>query len=68
MVVNEIHGYVFTAPCTNAKKGQTHHKCAMKCNFDGSCEESVTEETCGCDGEGYFTGYTNSFEASWYSY
>lgn len=63
-MVHPVSSFIRLAPCTNAKKGQTHHKCAMKCNFDGSCEESVTEETCGCDGEGYFTGYTNSFEAS----
>ena len=34
----------------------------MKCNFDGSCEESVLEESCGCDGNAYFASVTNYFQ------
>ena len=64
LVVDEIQGEVYTAACKHAKEGQTKHKCAMKCNFDGTCQERVTEEKCGCDGVGYYTGVTNSFEAS----
>ena len=39
-----------TGPCKDAGRGQTHHKCELQCNFDGSCRETVTEEQCGCDG------------------
>ena len=39
-----------TAPCKDADRGQSHHKCELQCNIDGSCKEIVTEEECGCDG------------------
>jgi len=60
--VNEIKGQAYTGSCENAGRGQTHHKCEMKCNFDGSCEEIVSEESCGCDGNAYFARVTNYFQ------
>jgi len=60
--VNEIKGSVEFGSCENAGIGQTHHKCEMKCNFDGSCLESVSEESCGCDGFARFTRVTKYFQ------
>ena len=60
--VNEIQGQAYTGPCENARRGQTYHKCEMKCNFDGSCVESISEESCGCDGNAYFAGVQNYFQ------
>merc|ERR1712212_17871 len=60
--VNEIQGQAYTGPCENAGRGQTHHKCEMKCNFDGSCAETVSEESCGCDGNAYFAIVANYFQ------
>merc|ERR1712126_235980 len=60
--VNEIKGQAYTGSCENAGRGQTHHKCEMKCNFDGSCEEIVSEESCGCDGNASFARVTNYFQ------
>ena len=62
--VNVSQAAIYTGPCENASRGQTHHKCELECNSDGSCTESVSEETCGCDGVATFiAGYTN-FRAS----
>ena len=55
---------VRTGECQDARRGQTHHKCELQCNFDGSCTESVSEEQCGCDGIAFFAGVQNYFEAS----
>ena len=59
---NQIQGQAYRGSCENAEKGQTFHKCEMKCNFDGSCEEVVSEESCGCDGQAYFAAVTNYFQ------
>ena len=48
--VNKSQAARATGPCKDARRGQTHHKCELQCNFDGSCRETVTEEQCGCDG------------------
>ena len=49
-----------TAPCKDAGRGQSHHKCELQCNFDGSCTETVSEEQCGCDGMAdIFSKYSN---------
>ena len=62
--VNVSQAAIYTGPCENASKGQTHNKCELECNSDGSCTESVSEETCGCDGIAIFAvGYT-AFSAS----
>ena len=59
---HQSQGQAYTGSCENAGRGQTFHKCEMKCNFDGSCEEFVSEESCGCDGQAYFAGVTNFFQ------
>ena len=48
--VNMIQAARATGPCKDAGRGQSHHKCELQCNLDGSCRETVTEEQCGCDG------------------
>ena len=55
---------LWTGECKDARRGQTHHKCELECNFDGSCTESVSEEQCGCDGTASFAGVQNYYEAS----
>jgi len=60
--VNEIKGQAYTGPCDIASGGQTFHRCEMKCNFDGSCEENISEESCGCDGIANFARVTNYFQ------
>merc|ERR1712150_19403 len=59
--VNESQAAIVTGPCENASRGQTHHKCELECNSDGSCTESVSEETCGCDGNAFFTSEYTTF-------
>ena len=34
----------------------------MKCNFDGSCTESVTQESCGCNGNAMYLQGTMNFQ------
>jgi len=60
--VNEIQGSVARGPCRNAGRGQTHHRCEMNCNFDGSCTESVTQESCGCNGNAMYLQGTMNFQ------
>ena len=62
--VNVSQAAIYTGPCENASKGQTHNKCELECNSDGSCTESVSEETCGCDGIATFLSEYTTFEAS----
>merc|ERR1711997_1435562 len=60
--INLTLGSLITGPCENASRGQTFHKCVMECNFDGSCEEYVTSETCDCDGSAVLVGVSNKFQ------
>lgn len=60
--INLTRGQISTGPCENASRGQTFHKCVMECNFDGSCEEYVSSETCDCDGSAFFAGVSNQFQ------
>jgi len=62
LTVNEIQGQAWTGSCDKAGKGQTYNKCEMKCSFDGSCEETVSEESCGCDGNAYFAVVTSYYQ------
>ena len=34
----------------------------MNCNFDGSCTESVTQESCGCNGNAMYLQGTMNFQ------
>lgn len=62
MNINLTRGEESIGPCENASRGQTFHKCVMECNFDGSCEEYVSSETCDCDGSAFFAGVSNKFQ------
>ena len=53
-----------TGPCKDAGRGQSHHKCELQCNFDGSCRETVTEEQCGCDGMAEMYNKYSNFKAN----
>merc|ERR1712226_967008 len=60
--VNLTQGAKSFGPCENASRGETFHKCTMECNFDGSCDEVVSSETCDCDGSAVFLTVTNSYQ------
>ena len=64
MTVHSSQGQLSTGSCQNARNGFTFHKCEMECNFDGSCTETVSQESCGCDGIATFATVQNSYQAS----
>ena len=61
---NGAQGSVATGPCDKAGHGQTQEKCTMKCNYDGSCTESVIVEKCGCSGYAEFQAGAANFQVS----
>ena len=65
-VVAAFIGFTYAAisrgPCKDAKKGGKYEKCKMDCNWDGSCFEAVTLETCDCKNAAVFTTTTYNFK------
>ena len=49
-------------PCKDAKKGGEYEKCSMDCDWDGSCSEMVSGETCDCKNSAVFTANTYYFK------
>ena len=56
---NVVNGAVSRGPCQQASSGGVYEKCEMDCDFDGGCYETVSTETCDCNGNGvfYYTTY-----------
>ena len=67
---NGIHAQVQIGQCGNIDHGKTKTKCEMRCNNDGSCEETRTEESCDCNGNSQTAIVTDYYQVSfifWFS-
>ena len=62
--VNESQAIIIPGECENP--GQTRHKCELVCNSNGACTETVSTESCGCDGYGFLAEKYTTFRASIY--